>query len=75
MHLSSMPFSRTTDSGRHITAVPRVRDEPDIDSLVALVLHLAEQLHNQEQRHRTDDRADEEGHDNDTPTPSNSSRS
>lgn len=45
-------FSRTTDTGRRITATPRVRVEPDIDRLVALVLHLAEQLH-QEAQDRT----------------------
>ncbi len=40
-----MSFSRTTDTGRRITATARVRKEPDMKRLVALVLHLAEQLH------------------------------
>ncbi len=38
--------------------------------LVALVLHLAEQLHEEEQHDRTSHGADEEGHDDDTLTPS-----
>ncbi len=74
-----MPFSRTTDTGRRIIATPRVRDEPDTDRLVALVLHLAEQLHHEEAQNRAiparDDQTSalgdntdgtEEGHDNDT---------
>ncbi|WP_156887596.1 hypothetical protein [Propionicicella superfundia] len=47
-----MPFSRTTDTGRRITATPRVLEEPDTARLVALVLHLAEQLHHEEAQDR-----------------------
>lgn len=69
VYLSSMSPSRTTESGRRITATPRLRAEPDQKTLVALVLHLADQLH-AEQKH---DRAPEtnvyeEGNDNDTHT-------
>ena len=45
VYLSSMSFSRTTESGRRITATPRLRAEPDRKTLVALILHLADQLH------------------------------
>lgn len=77
-----MSFSRITLSARRITATPRVREEPDIDALVSLVLHLAEQLHQEEAQdraiHTRDDQTSspgntdkaEEGHHNDTPTPS-----
>ena len=66
-----MSFSRTTDTGRRITATPRVREEPDMKRLVALVLHLAEQLHQQELHDRSNDTdAVEEGHDDDALTPS-----
>ncbi|QIM15551.1 hypothetical protein G7067_02605 [Leucobacter insecticola] len=81
-YLSSMSFSRSTPSGRRIIATPRVQDEPDIDRLVALVLHLAEQLHHEEAQdlaiHARDDQTIgpgddtgevEEGHHNDTPNP------
>lgn len=47
-----MAFSRTTPSGRRITATPRVREEPDIARLVALALHLSEQLHQEEAQDR-----------------------
>lgn len=80
-----MAFSRTTPSGRRITATPRLRENPDIDRLVALVLHLAEQLHHEEAQDRAiharddqtscpgdDTREAEEGHDDDTLTPSTS---
>lgn len=73
-----MTFSRPTPSGRRITATPRVREEPDIDRLVTLVLHLAEQLHQEEAQdravHARDDQTTvpgddagkaKEGHDND----------
>ena len=40
-----MSVSRTTHNGRRITATPRVREQPDMDRLVALVLHLADQLY------------------------------
>lgn len=70
-----MSFSRTTHNGRRITATPRVREQPDTKTLVALVLHLADQLYTDEQaQHRTnmarDDHrsAREEGTDDDTPT-------
>ena len=76
-------FSRTTDTGRRITATPRVRAAPDTDRLVALVLHLAEQLHHEEAQdraiHARDDQTSalddntgrtEEGHDNDALTAS-----
>lgn len=71
-------FSRSTDTGRRITATPRVRDEPDTKRPVALVLHLAEQLHQEaqdraihardDQNNGPDDNTDgtEEGHDDDT---------
>lgn len=61
-----MGSSRTTSTGRRFTATPRLREEPDMKGLVALVLHLAEQLHQQDQHDRADDGADEEGHDDDT---------
>lgn len=77
-----MAFSRTTPSGRRITATPRVREEPDIDALVSLVLHLAEQLHQEEAPdraiHARDDQTTspgdrtgeaKEGHHNDPLTP------
>lgn len=48
MYLSSMSFSRTTESGRRITATPRLPAEPDQKTLVALILHLADQLHAQD---------------------------
>ncbi|WP_028707714.1 hypothetical protein [Propionicicella superfundia] len=47
-----MGYSRTTDTGRRITATPRVLEEPDTARLVALVLHLAEQLHHEEAQDR-----------------------
>lgn len=48
-----MSFSRTTESGRRITATPRLRAEPDRKTLIALILHLADQLHADEQaQHR-----------------------
>jgi len=47
-----MAFSRTTPSGRRITATPRVRETPDTDALVSLILHLAEQLHQNEAQDR-----------------------
>ncbi|WP_150463277.1 hypothetical protein [Nesterenkonia ebinurensis] len=40
-----MRYYRTTSNGRRISAEPRVRKEPDTKRLVALVLHLADQLH------------------------------
>lgn len=74
-----MSFSRATHNGRRITATPRLRERPDTKSLVALVLHLADQLHADEQaQHRASstrddhrsarDRQAEEGTDNDTLT-------
>ncbi|GAA2516810.1 hypothetical protein GCM10010407_02840 [Rarobacter incanus] len=54
-HLASMRYFRTTSTGRKITAEPRVREEPDMQRLVALVIHLAEQLHaaeTQQAQHR-----------------------
>lgn len=78
-----MAFSRTTNTGRRITATPRLRENPDIDALVSLVLHLAEQLHQEEAQDRAiparHDQANgpgestgeaKEGHHNDTLTPS-----
>lgn len=47
-HLASMRYFRTTSTGRRITAEPLVREEPDMQRLVALVIHLAEQLHAEE---------------------------
>lgn len=74
-----MSFSRTTHNGRRITATPRVREQPDTKTLVALVLHLADQLYADEQAQRRtnmarDDRRSardeqaEEGTDDDTST-------
>lgn len=40
-----MRYARTTDTGRRLIAEPIVRGEPDMDRLVALVLHLADCLH------------------------------
>lgn len=69
-----MGYSRTTPSGRRITATPRLREETDMEGLVALVLHLAEQLHEQEQHDHADRLcADEEGHDDDTAAPGSTS--
>lgn len=74
-----MSLSRTIHNGRRITATPRLREQPDMERLVVLVLHLADQLHADEQAqqcassarhdHRSarDERA-KEGTDNDTPT-------
>ncbi|WP_285728182.1 hypothetical protein [Psychromicrobium xiongbiense] len=69
-----MSFSRTTPSGRRITATARAREEPDMKRLVALVLHLAEQLHEEEHHNggAGGSSAAAEGHDDDTLTPSTS---
>ncbi|HEY0259449.1 MAG TPA: hypothetical protein VGC18_06305 [Lacisediminihabitans sp.] len=53
-----MSSSRTTHTGRRFTATPRLREEPDMERLVALILHMADQLHAEQQHH---DRADETG--------------
>lgn len=42
-----MRHARTTDTGRRLIAEPIVRGEPDLDRLVALMLHLADILHAQ----------------------------
>lgn len=42
-----MRDARTTPNGRRLTAEPVPRGEPDMDRLVALVLHLADRLHAQ----------------------------
>lgn len=42
-----MRYARTTDAGRRLIAEPAPRGEPDMDRLVALVLHLADSLHAQ----------------------------
>lgn len=69
MHLSSMSSSRTTHNGRRFTATPRLREEPDMERLVALVLHLADRLHAEQQHDRAAETgADKEGNDNDTLT-------
>lgn len=47
VHLWGMRYARTTDTGRRLIAEPIVRGEPDMDRLVALVLHLADCLHAQ----------------------------
>ena len=61
-----MGYSRTTSTGRRVTAVPRVREEPDMKSLVALVLHLAEELHAEEQaRHPAGHTSEDEKGNND----------
>ena len=50
-----MRHYRSTSTGRRISAEPRLRAAPDRDRLVALVLHLADELHahelDQHQRH------------------------
>jgi hypothetical protein len=64
-----MSSSRTSSTGRRFTATPRLREEPDMKGLVALVLHLADQLHAEEQHDRAAETgANEEGTDNDTLT-------
>ena len=40
-----MRYARTTPNGRRLIAEPLPRGEPDLDRLVALVLHLADRLH------------------------------
>ena len=45
VHLWGMRCARTTDTGRRLIAEPAPRGEPDMDRLVALVLHLADCLH------------------------------
>ena len=42
-----MRYARTTPTGRRLITEPIVRGEPDMDRLVALVLHLADRLHDQ----------------------------
>ncbi|QNP56551.1 hypothetical protein [Tessaracoccus defluvii] len=42
-----MRHARTTPNGRRLIAEPVPRGEPDMDRLVALVLHLADRLHDQ----------------------------
>lgn len=44
-----MRYYRTTSTGRRISAEPCVCTEPEMKRLIALVLHLAEQLHTEEQ--------------------------
>lgn len=67
MHLPDMKHYRVTGTGRRLSAEPRVRVEPDMKCLVALVLHLADEFHVAEladqQRHVGEGR--EDGH-NDT---------
>lgn len=58
-----MSFSRTTHNGRRITATPRLREQPDTKRLVALVLHLADQLHADEQAQQRASRTRDD-HDN-----------
>lgn len=62
MYLASMRYYRTTSTGRRISAEPRVRKEPDMKRLVALVLHLADQLHAEEAQHRAGDAGDDHDH-------------
>ena len=45
VHLWGMRDARTTDTGRRLIAEPVPRGEPEMDRLVALVLHLADCLH------------------------------
>ena len=40
-----MRYARTTPTGRRLIAEPVPRGEPELDGLVALVLHLADCLH------------------------------
>ena len=42
-----MRHARSTPNGRRLIAEPVPRGEPDLDRLVALVLHLADCLHDQ----------------------------
>ena len=42
-----MRYARTTPTGRRLIAEPVPRGEPDMDRMVALVLHLADCLHAQ----------------------------
>lgn len=49
MYLNFMSFSRATQNGRRITATARVREQPEMNTLVALVLYLADRLHADEQ--------------------------
>lgn len=74
-----MSFSHITSTGRRITVTPRLREQLDAKTLVALVLHLADQLHADERaqqragrarddHHGARDERAEEGTDNDTLT-------
>ena len=45
VHLWGMRYARTTPTGRRLIAEPVPRGEPDMDRMVALVLHLADCLH------------------------------
>ena len=42
-----MRYARTTPTGRRLIAEPVSQSEPDMDRLIALVLHLADRLHDQ----------------------------
>ena len=70
MHLPVMKHYRVTSTGRRLSAEPRVRIEPDMKTLVALVLHLAGELHTVElagqQPHVGEGR--EDGHNDTRPT-------
>lgn len=44
VHLPVMKHYRVTSTGRRIAAEARRRPEPDVARLVALVLHLADEL-------------------------------
>lgn len=57
-----MSFSRTTHNGRRITATARVRERPNMKSLVALVLPLADQLHADEQAQHSASSARDDHH-------------
>lgn len=52
-----MSPSHTSNTGRRFAATPRLREQPDMKTLVALVLHLADQLHADEQAQQRASRA------------------
>ncbi|GAB3196614.1 hypothetical protein GCM10027062_06320 [Nocardioides hungaricus] len=48
MHLLGMKHYRVTSTGRRIAAESRARSTPDTKQLIALVLHIADELHAEE---------------------------
>lgn len=47
--LPGRSYQRVTDTGRRLSARPRVQVEPDMQRLVQLVLHIADALHHNAQ--------------------------